>query len=221
VPLAGLHPTPGAAQDRSYWSCRRLPPACFRHDELYALVGHVVGRLADNAGAGHRRAARDDVRGPAEGARRGGGVVRRSRLCHVVGVTPEAPRSTLLAVASAAPASTRPTCGPGWDELSTADGGGWARSAWARRTCRWPSSSSWRRSSPADIAPRRDLYVSTGRTCVAELEQRGWLTPIRGRRPVGRRHVHLHHADPARRAGTAVMTNSAKWAWYAPATTWA
>ena len=66
------------------------------------------------------------------------------------------------------------------------------------------------------VAPGIDLWVSTGRDILAEVEGRGWLTDLEA---AGARMVvdTCTYITPilAPKPG-AVMTNSAKWAWYAP-----
>jgi len=67
------------------------------------------------------------------------------------------------------------------------------------------------------VDPRVDLYISTGRGVLAEVERRGWLPLLNG---AGARIVTdtCTYITPIMRVDDGpVMTNSAKCAWYAPA----
>ncbi len=66
------------------------------------------------------------------------------------------------------------------------------------------------------VAPGIDLWVSTGRDVLAEVERRGWLADLEaaGARMVVDTCTYITPIlEP--KPGS-VMTNSAKWAWYAP-----
>jgi predicted aconitase len=223
VPLAGLHRDDGR-RAQVVLELAGLPPAAFADDELYALVGHAVGRLADNlvpAIVGlPATTSEDQLKALGAAAASSGSVA----LCHVVGVTPEA--ATLEACLASNVDSRTRLIGPAelrsaWDELSTvADG---RRLTAVSLGTPHLSLAEFEQLMPrlvaTDIAPRVTVYVSTLRHVVAELEQRGWLTLLE------RPGVQLvtdtcTYITPiiAAEPDTVVMTNSAKWAWYAPAT---
>ena len=79
----------------------------------------------------------------------------------------------------------------------------------------------WDRLMPAargrGAAPGIRLYVNHGRDTLRSWSWTGGSMP-RGARGLipRRRHLHLHHADPASGSTAPVMTNSGKWAHYAP-----
>ncbi|MPZ68264.1 MAG: DUF521 domain-containing protein [Actinobacteria bacterium] len=66
------------------------------------------------------------------------------------------------------------------------------------------------------VAPGIDLWVSTGRDVLAEVERRGWLADLEaaGARMVVDTCTYITPILEPKPG--AVMTNSAKWAWYAP-----
>lgn len=222
VPYAGLHRAEERAA-RLVFEASGLAARAFEHDELFALIGHVVG-----AAAGRRVPAivglppttgEDQLKALGAAAASSGSV----GLCHVVGVTPEAP-TLEAALAGAGPeeviAITPARLRAAWAELSTSDGqsGLAAVSLGTPHFSRAEFGRLLAELAGARVHPDVSLYVSTARHVLAELVESGdagrleaagvtlvtdtctYVTPILRRRRPG-----------------AVMTNSAKWAWYAPA----
>jgi len=221
VPYAGLH-REEERRARLVVRLTGLGRAAFEHDELYALVGHVLGHVAGAqvpAVVGlPSSTSEDQLKALGAAAASSGGVA----LCHVVGVTPEAP--TLEACLRGEPPERELTVGPAqlreaWLQLSTA-GEGRRLSAVSVGTPHL-SLAEFERLTPlleeTTIAPDVMLYVSTGRHIAAELEARGALAPYL--RPGVQLVVDTcTYVTPILRVtpGSVVMTNSAKWAWYAP-----
>ena len=226
VPLAGMHLDAGRRAQVAFGFDARLLDRFARQrpgDELYGLVGHIVGRRA-----GGRVAVvdglpldttEDELKALGAAAASSGAVA----LCHVVGVTPEA--GTLDAACHGRDPDEKVVIAPAdlssaWRELSTAS----ADAKLAAVSVGTPHFSAAEFAALAELLagrsvdPRVKFYVSSGRSVLSqitadglaqELERAGitlvvdtctYITPIIG--TVG---------------GGAVMTNSAKWAWYGPA----
>lgn len=223
APYAGLH-TDAARRGQVVVDCRAVPDHVLAGDLAAPLLGHLVGRRV-----GSRvpvlvglpsTTSEDDLKAFGAAAASSGGVA----MFHVVGVTPEAP--TIEAALG--------PVGPGVVEtitLTTAD----LRAARAELTTatgeRLDAVSIGTPHASIDevaaltahladgppVAPGVDVYLSMGRSVLAEAERRGhvaaleaagvrivvdtctYVTPILGA------HVHV------------AMTNSGKWAHYAPA----
>lgn len=221
VPYAGLH-RPERRLARIVFEVPALPGEAYAQDELYAVLGHLIGRRAGSlvpAVTGLPSSLTEDQLKALGAAAASSGAVA---LCHVVGVTPEAP--TLDAALGGGqperteqltPAAIRAA----WRELSTAGDGG-ALSAVSLGTPHF-SISEFERLTPllagSSIHPGVTLFVSTGRQTLPELERRGWLEIYR------RPGVQLvtdtctYITPIIEGAAGVVMTNSAKFAWYAPA----
>jgi predicted aconitase len=219
VPLAGLH-LDEERRARVVVRIEDVADEAYLVDEFYALLGHLVGKAA-----GSRVAAvvgvpggvtEDQLKALGAAAASSGAVA----LVHVVGVTPEA--ATLAACAD--PAAEELTLVPGdfrsaWGELSTADDG--ADLAAVSLGTPHLSLAEFERLAPMVDAVGRlhvPIYVSTGRGVLAQAEAGGWAEAMR---LLGVRFVvdTCTYITPIIEAGvgSVVMTNSAKWAWYAPA----
>jgi hypothetical protein len=141
-------------------------------------------------------------------------------LFHAVGITPEAP--TLEAALGGRRASRTVEITPerlraARDELSTT-----SREDLAAVTLGTPhfSLAEFEALMPLlhgiRVHPRVDLFISTGRDVLAEVERRGWLSFLQA---TGARMVTdtCTYITPIMRVKDGpVMTNSAKCAWYAP-----
>jgi predicted aconitase len=220
VPYVGLH-TAAARRGRRVFELPGLPDEAFDHSETYALVGHVVGSRTGSdvpvvVGL-PATSSEDKLKAFAAAAASSGAVA----MFHIVGVTPEA---ASLADATGGRRTqtvrlTRTDLRAGWEELSSAGHGasldavslGTPHASLAELEALAP------RLAELAVAAGVTLYVSTARHLAQEIERRGLIGPFR------RRGVQLvvdtctyvtPMLDPAARV---VMTNSAKWAWYAPA----
>ena len=221
VPYAGLH-RPEERLARLVVDAGGLPAAAYDADELYALIGHAVGLAAGSAVPAivglPPDTTEDQLKALGAAAASSGSVA----LCHVVGVTPEA--ATLDdALGGRQPEHvvqlTAARLRQAWDELSTTD----ERAGLAAVSLGTPhfSVAEFERLAGLfagqPVHPAVTLYVSTARHVLAELERTGRLAAFE--RPGIQLVVDtctyitpiLDLAGPG-----AVMTNSAKWAWYGP-----
>jgi predicted aconitase len=216
---AGLH-RDEARRGRSVFRLRGIPVRLLGEDVLYPVLGHLVGSRAGTSvpviEGLPADASEDRLKALGAAAASSGSVA----LFHAVGVTPEAP--TLEAalhgeepdrvedVTPAAVAAAR-------DSLTTATGDRLA--AVSVGTPHFSVSEFERLVALLDgarVADGVECYVSTGRDVLAEVERRGWAGTIR---EAGVRVVvdTCTYVTPilANRDGV-VMTNSGKWAYYAP-----
>jgi len=221
VPLAGLH-LDDERRATVVLHVRDVGSEAFGVDEFYALLGTAVGRLAGArvpAISGLPASVTEDQLKALVAAAASSGSVA---MCHVVGVTPEA------ASLAECMATDRPidevTLGPAhvraaWDELTTSRIG--AELAAVSLGTPHMSIAELERLTPLlahlEPAPGVTLYVSTARHSAAEIEARGW-GPVYRRPGVQLVTDTCTYITPILDvpAGSAVMTNSAKWAWYAP-----
>jgi len=220
VPLAGLH-RDEERRARLVVHVEGVADEAFAHDELYALLGHLLGGVAGPDVAAilglPAHVNEDQLKALGAAAASSGAVA----LCHVVGVTPEAPT---LAACLAGDGVREVRLGPAdlrraWAELSTADDG--APLAAVSLGTPHLSLAEFERLTPLLAATQPatgvTVYVSTGRGVVAEIEARGWDEVYRrpGIQLVADTCTYITPIlDVA--PGSVVMTNAAKWAWYAP-----
>jgi predicted aconitase len=214
VPAAGLH-LDEMRSGTVLVRVDRLPEPLLDSDALYPVLGHLVGHLAgDGIPVIHGLPTADEDRLKALGA--GAASSGSVAMFHAVGITPEAP--TVAACTPSHPIPeielTLEDLRRARDELSTVAGG-----TLGAVSIGTPHASAAEIQRIAHLLgtsrARVPLYVNTGRDVLAgvaglagQLEGRGvvfvtdtctYITPI---------------IDPAVRT---VMTESAKWAYYAPA----
>jgi hypothetical protein len=189
-------------------------------DVLYPVLGQVVGREAGNAVVAIEGlpldTTEDRLKALGAAAASSGSVA----LFHAVGITPEAP--TLEAALGGHRASRTVEITPerlraARDELSTT-----SREDVAAVSLGTPhfSLAEFEALMPLldgiRVNPQVDLFISTGRDVLSEVERRGWLPHVRA---AGARIVTdtCPYITPIMRVKDGpVMTNSAKAAWYAP-----
>jgi predicted aconitase len=225
VPLAGLH----VAEERRARVVFRLSddvlaraPAPPGGDDWYGLIGTIVGREAGSlvpAIVGLPvGTSEDQLKALGAGAASSGAV----GMFHAVGVTPEAPT---LDAACGGEAPKRQIeidtsmLGRAWEELSTWNGGT-RLSAVSVGTPHFSTAEFDQLDRLLDGRPvsrQIEMYVSTGRGVLAEIERSGLLQHLvdAGITIVADTCTYITPIMSAGR-GSAVMTNSAKWAWYAP-----
>jgi hypothetical protein len=218
VPEYGLHTDEGRL-GTILVEIEGVPEAIRRRDTFFALLGHIVGRWVGAALPvidGIEAATEDQLKALGAAAASSGAVA----MFHMVGITPEAPTRG-EAFGGRAPARTL-AIGPddlaaAAAELSTTDSPELA--AVSMGTPHYSVGELERLRSllaGRHVSPAVEFYVSTGRETLTRLEVDGtaadlrsagvqivtdtctYITPILGGRP------------------GAVMTDSAKWAWYAP-----
>jgi predicted aconitase len=219
VPLAGLH-LDGERRARIVVRVEGVTPPAFAFDEFYALLGHIVGKAAGSRVAAvvgvPPGASEDQLKALGAAAASSGAV----GLVHVVGTTPEAPTLADCVHSAAEEMVVRPTdFRAAFGELSRADDG--ADLAAVSLGTPHLSLAEFERLTPLVAAlepPAVPLYVSTGRGVLAEVEARSWADAYR---QAGIQFVvdTCTYITPILDVphGAVVMTNSAKWAWYAPA----
>lgn len=221
VPDAGLH----RAENRRARIVLRLDWLAGQTDvpdELYGLIGHVVGLES----AMHipalvglpPDATEDQLKALGAAAASSGSVA----MFHAVGVTPEAP-TLAAATGGRRPLRvidlSRERLRRAWDELSTTDG----RRGLAAVCVGTPHFSAAqleqleRLLDGRAVHPSVTLYASTGRDTLARMGATGHTARLEA---AGVRLVAdtCTYVTPILRTprGSTVMTDSAKWAWYAP-----
>jgi hypothetical protein len=219
VPFAGLHREENRRAEIVF-HLTGVPDRLLREDVLYPVLGHLVGREAGSSVAAivglPPDTTEDRLKALGAAAASSGSVA----LFHAVGITPEAP--SLEAALGGRRASRQVEITPerlraARDELSTT-----SREDLAAVSLGTPhfSLAEFEALMPlldgVRVDPRVDLYISTGRDVLAEVERRGWLAILNA---AGARMVTdtCTYITPIMRVDDGpVMTNSAKCAWYAP-----
>jgi predicted aconitase len=219
VPLTGLHTTEGR-RGEVLFSLRGIPQALLDEDVIYAVLGHLVGRRAGTQVPvvdGLPPATSEDRLKALGAAAASSGAVA---LFHAVGITPEA-ATVEDALGRRAPARvvevTTADIRAARDSLSTSAGEG--LDAVSLGTPHFSVNEFAELVGLLDgarIHPSIAFYVSTGRDVEAEVARRGW-SDVLERAGVQVVTDTCTYITPIIREGTdVVMTNSAKWAYYAP-----
>jgi predicted aconitase len=220
APYAGLHRDEGRFA-RVVFRLRGVTPALAESDVLFAALGHLIGRRAGGEIAaidGLAHATEDQLKALGAAAASSGACA----MFHVVGVTPEAPT---LAAACGGRSGTRvidltvDDLAAAARELSSAAGDNETLGAISVGTPHFSLAEFERLVTFLDgrrISDRVEFFVSTGRDVLTQVTAKGWLDDLT------RANVRIvtdtcTYITPilTGRPG-AVMTNSAKWAWYAP-----
>jgi predicted aconitase len=218
VPYAGLHRDEGRHATVRF-RVRGLSPQLSASDVMFAALGHLVGRQAGAAVPvidGLERATEDQLKALGAAAASSGAVA----MFHCVGLTPEAPtlsaacggrdpaRVVDVEVAELA-AAVRELTSAGDERLGAVSVG----------TPHFSIAEFQELRSLLEgrvVSRRIEFYVSTARHVLAEVTARGWLDELTraGIRLVTDTCTYITPILSPRPG--AVMTNSAKWAWYAP-----
>lgn len=219
VGATGLH-LDANRRGRVLFRLRGLPDQALGEEAFFCLLGLVIGSETGNdvpvVQGLDRPATEDQLKALGAAAASSGAVA----LVHVIGTTPEA-------------ATVRDACGPGGARrtvevtpqtlaaaaaklTSTEDGSVTAVSLGTPHL----SLDGFKRLTPmlaaSRIHPDVIVYVSTGRDVLREVEARGWL-PAYERPGVQLVVDTCTYITPVIDGTGIVMTDSAKWAWYAPA----
>jgi predicted aconitase len=219
VPDAGLHRDEGR-RGQILFRLEDLPERLLTEDVLYPVLGHLIGGEAgtlipviEGLPAG---VTEDQLKALGAAAASSGSVA----LFHVVGVTPEAP-ALADAMGGGSPVqeiTVTPEMVARSREALTAAAPG----RLAAVSVGTPHFSVAEFERLVDLAadlrvdPEVEFYVSTGRDVLSEVQRRGWMPPLEeaGVRVVVDTCTYvtpiLRHRDGV------VMTNSGKWAFYAP-----
>ncbi|MFQ5966308.1 MAG: aconitase X [Acidimicrobiia bacterium] len=219
VPAAGLHLSENRRGELLF-RLRGLPEALLREEVFFPVLGHLIGRRA-----GRRipviselpaSTSEDSLKALGAAAASSGSVA----LFHAVGLTPEAP-DTGTAFAELEPLGTidvdSAMIAEARDELTTATTGplravtlgtphmsieGFARLAALL--------------SGEVIHPEIEFYINTGRSVLDEVRNRGWLAEIERAGAQVVTDTCTYVTPILRRLDGVVMTDSGKWAYYAP-----
>jgi hypothetical protein len=216
APAAGLH-LDGERLARTVFRLGPLPAPLLADEAAFAAIGHLVGRRTGNAVPAivglPPTTTEDHLKALGAAAASSGAVA----MFHAVGVTPEAP--TL----EAATGDTEPVLdleiGPAGvraarDELSTVEVGAAVGSV----SLGTPHCSAAELRRLAGLVEGRRLavpcYVNTGRAVLADVADVGEALRSAGVTIVTDTCTYI--TPIIERAATPVVTNSGKWAWYAP-----
>jgi predicted aconitase len=218
VPEVGLHTDEGR-RGRTFVRVRGVSACAMQRDTFFAALGHVLGRVAGSeicviSGVG--AATEDQLKALGAAAASSGSMA----MFHMVGVTPEAP-TVEAAFGGRAPERTIDI---GRRELAE------AMAAFTSTTTRTLGAVSigTPHFSYAEFVRLRELldgrvvspviefFVSTGRDTLARVDDEGWGGELRacGVKVVTDTCTYITPILSGRPG--AVMTNSGKWAWYAP-----
>jgi predicted aconitase len=219
APYAGLHRDEGRFA-RVVFRLRGITPALAESDVLFAALGHLIGRRAGGEVAaidGLSHATEDQLKALGAAAASSGACA----MFHVVGVTPEAP--TLAAACGQSRAKvielTVDDLAAAARELSSAAGDNETLGAISVGTPHFSIAEFERLVTFFDgrrVSDRVEFFVSTGRDVLTQVTANGWLDDLTraGVRIVTDTCTYITPILTGRPG--AVMTNSAKWAWYAP-----
>jgi predicted aconitase len=219
VPYAGLHLTENR-RGQVLFRLQAIPARLLSADVLYPVLGHLVGAdagvLVPVLDGLPDSATEDQLKALGAAAASSGGVA----MFHAVGVTPEAPTLSDAfqgAVAVRVVEVTPDALVAARDSLSSSPGP--ELSAVSLGTPHF-SVSEFAKLMPliADgpFSPEVDVYVSTGRGTLAEVEARGWLQVLERSRVRVVVDTCTYITPILESRHRVVMTNSAKWAYYAP-----
>jgi len=218
APLAGLHLDSGRHADIVV-DVSELPASVHTEEALFPLLGHVIGELCGSripAIVGIPTATEDQLKALGAASASSGAVA----LFHVVGVTPEAP--TLDAALGANTSAPVATIGLGqlrdaFEQLCTRKDGELGAVCLGTPHYSIAQFEALRELlGGRRVHERTPLYINCGRFVFGEIERRGWLAEFheQGVRIVT--DTCTYNAPILGKLDGLVMTDSAKWAWYAP-----
>lgn len=219
APEAGLHLT-GNRRGEVLFRLRDVSARLLRSDVLYPVLGHLIGKatgiripVIEGLPAD---VPEDRLKALGAGAASSGAVA----MFHAVGVTPEAP-TLEAAFQGGVPVRTidvtPDVLRAARDELTTSESG--ALNAVSLGTPHL-SLAEFERLVPL-VEGRRfaagvDVYVNTARHTLEEVRNRGWLDTLEDAGVQLVVDTCTYVTPILRRTTGLVMTDSAKWAWYAP-----
>jgi predicted aconitase len=213
APYAGLHTDEGRKAD-IHFACDGLPEAWKREDIFFQLLGYVVGRRTGRripVMTGINAAAQENLKALCTAAAASGGV----ELLHVVGITPEAPTLSAISKSRETIDVTTGDLHQAHRELSTARDG--MLDCVALGT---PHFSIPEFGSLIELLDGRHVriptLVSTSRGIREMLMAKGWLNKLEAagiQIPVD---ICTYYSPKIQSLKGRVMTNAAKWAYYAP-----
>ncbi|MCL1593707.1 MAG: aconitase X catalytic domain-containing protein [Actinomycetia bacterium] len=218
VPAAGLHLDEGRRGTRLY-RLADIPPSLLEEDVFYPVLGHLIGLSSGNEVPiieGIPLSTSEDRLKAIGAASASSGSVA---LFHAIGVTPEAP--TLEAASQGGDVDVveiRPQDIAGArDQLTTRSD--LPLRAIAIGTPHLSLDGFGQLITLLDgakIHPDIEFYASTGRDSLPELQQRGWLDIFERSGVTVVTDTCTYVTPIVKKIDGVVMTDSAKWAWYAP-----
>ncbi|MBL8962185.1 MAG: DUF521 domain-containing protein, partial [Gemmatimonadetes bacterium] len=218
VPNTGLHRDEGRL-GQVLVRVRNVAPEEVGADLFFAALGHMVGRLVGTripVIEGVEAAREDDLKALGAASASAGAVA----MFHMVGVTPEAPDLT-TAFGGRAPERTF-EIGPDEMAAALAELSTPTTQPLGTISVGTPhfSYDEFRRVAELfagrRVAPGLAFYISTGRDVLARVDAEGWGDALRATGVTIVTDTCTYLTPILRERPGAVMTNSAKWAWYAP-----
>jgi predicted aconitase len=219
VPLAGYHLDENRRAEVLF-RLTGVPERLVQEDVLYPLLGDIVGREAGSAVAAIIGLPEDTTEDRLKALGAAAASSGSAALFHAVGVTPEAPTleaalggRALVRQVEVTPERLRAAR----DELSAS-----SRQDLAGVSVGTPHFSLAEFETLVGLLdgvrvhPGIDLYVSTGRDVLADVERRGWLASLEQAGVQVVTDTCTYITPIIRGVDGPIMTNSAKWAWYAP-----
>lgn len=219
APLAGLHLTEHR-RGRVVFDVTDVPAALLHEAAAYPLLGHVVGQrtaaLVPVIVGLPSGVDEDRLKALGAAAASAGSVA----MFHAVGCTPEAP--TLPAALHGAPPDRVERLGAADLRAARAELSSRSERPFVGVNLGTPhfSVSEFAELVPLlrgrQVHPGVEFYVSTGRDVLAEVQRRGWLAEVEqaGVRVVTDTCTYI--TPVLRNTAGRVLTNSGKWAYYAP-----
>jgi predicted aconitase len=224
VPRAGLH-LDESRRGRVVFELRGIPVELLRSDVLYPVLGHLVGRETGSAvpvivglhnDAVPQDRTEDRLKALGAAAASSGNVA----LVHAVGATPEAPTLD-AALGGGQPARvvvvTPERLAAARDDLTTAGGRG-PIDAVSVGTPHFSAREFHDLLALLDEAgpPTVPFYANTSRSTLQELALGGWLDRLEAKGVILVTDTCTYVTSILDPALSVVMTDSAKWAYYAP-----
>lgn len=218
APLAGLHTDDGRL-GQVLIDVTGLPGEVIERDSFYAVLGHLVGQWC-----GSRIPVVDGIHSATEDQLKAFGAATASTgavaLFHIIGVTPEAPTTTRAFGGRPPKQTVRVSLDDlrrGWAELSTRREG--TLGAVCIGTPHFSIAEFHRLAdllAGRQVHPRTPLYVNAGRWVYDTIARHGVAASLdaAGVRIVTDTCTYI--SPILGEMDGLVMTNSAKWAWYAP-----
>jgi predicted aconitase len=214
APFAGLHTDLGRKAD-IHFSCAPIPDEWKRQDIFFHLLGHVVGRKAGRripvVSALPKETTTDQLKALCAASAASGSV----ELLHVVGVTPEAPTLKSVFRTGDKMEITSEQLRTAHSELSTANDG--------QLDCVALGTPHFSISEFAELVKLLDgrkvkttTYISTNRGIREMLMAKGWLKTLQDAGITIPVDICTYYAPKIQGLKGRVMTNAAKWAYYAP-----
>jgi predicted aconitase len=214
APCAGLHTDEGRKAD-IHFSCATIPYKWMRQDIFFHLLGHLLGRIAGRRipviSGFPKETDTDQLKALCAASAASGGV----ELLHVTGVTPEAPALESVFKSGGRFDITRDHLHLAHRELSTAIDG--PLDCVALGT---PHFSISEFSELVKLLDGRQVktttYISTSRSIREMLAAKGWHKTLQDAGITIPVDICTYYSPKIQNLKGRVMTNAAKWAYYAP-----